>query len=271
MPLQSQLASLISAIGLDVKNLDLRLDTLESIGPSARDLRAAFQSYWSAVVAGGTAGTNFNITPTFVGTATAATYSVVTRYQSLRRVEYLVTTAATTAIASARSNLMMARGTVGQGGYKARLRTGPATGTTVTTGRFFLGIRGSAATPTDVDPSTLANIIGLGWDSADTNVQLMHNDGSGVATKVDLGASFPVPTTDRSVMYELILDCPAGASAIAWQVREIVGNATQSGSISTDQPGATTTMSIQSYHSVGGTSSVVGLAVMDFYVETPEV
>lgn len=40
-------------------------------------------------------------------------------------------------------------------------------------------------------PSSLVNIIAFANDSGDANLQIMHNNASGTATKVDLGSSFP--------------------------------------------------------------------------------
>ena len=54
--------------------------------------------------------------------------------------------------------------------------------------RGFWGFKAAAA---DIggttDPSSLPSIIGVGFDAADTNLQFMVNDGSGTATKTDLG------------------------------------------------------------------------------------
>lgn len=59
-------------------------------------------------------------------------------------------------------------------------------------------------TPSDTgEPSAYKNIIGMGWDLTDTNIQFMHNDHLGTATKIDLGPSFPKPTADRSQVYEI--------------------------------------------------------------------
>lgn len=51
--------------------------------------------------------------------------------------------------------------------------------------RLFIGLRGSTGFFGNADPSTFTNIIGFGLDAADGNVQLMHNDGAGAATKTD--------------------------------------------------------------------------------------
>ena len=88
-------------------------------------------------------------------------------------------------------------------------RWGPATGVTNASHRAFAGMRNTIAAPTDVDPSTLTNICGMGYDAADTNIQFMHNDGAGRATKIDLGAAFPKPNADRTAVYEIAMFCPA--------------------------------------------------------------
>lgn len=53
--------------------------------------------------------------------------------------------------------------------------------------RLFIGLRGSTGFPGNADPSGLTSIIGFGLDAADGNIQLMHNDAAGTATKVDTG------------------------------------------------------------------------------------
>lgn len=56
--------------------------------------------------------------------------------------------------------------------------------------RWFSGLYKSSLLSLP-EPSSLVNMLGLGVDAADTNVQLMYNDASGTATKVDMGASWP--------------------------------------------------------------------------------
>jgi hypothetical protein len=60
--------------------------------------------------------------------------------------------------------------------------------------RQFHGMQSSTSAPVYSDTvlvDTMTNIIGVGSESSDTNLQIFHNDASGTATKVDLGASFP--------------------------------------------------------------------------------
>lgn len=234
-----------------------------------RPLRDERVAYWTAVGGGSTSTTSVAFALASAGTASAPTFNHSTLYNSIGKVAWRITTAATTAIAYMRGNNFCARGVAGYGssGFKVTMRGGPDTGTSTATARFFMGLK-PAANPTDVNPSTLTNIVGMGWDSADTNVQIMVNDASGTATKVDLGASFPVPTVDSSAFYRLDLSCDPGGSAVDYTVTDLISGATTSGTLTTDLPVATTALGAHAWHSVGGTSSVVGLAMQDVYTKT---
>lgn len=73
--------------------------------------------------------------------------------------------------------------------------------------RLFIGLSNSTADIADVQISSLTNIIGIGKDSADTNLQLIHNDGAGLATKVDLGVNFVLnPTKFTTIHVELFCE-----------------------------------------------------------------
>lgn len=208
---------------------------------------------------------------TVAGTVTAKTTAATNIYTALQSTEWLVTTAATTAVASFRQSAAAYRvGTNNAaipGGFYYSCRWGPSTGVATTTHRAFCGM-GSSAAPTDVEPSTLTNSIGMGWDSADTNIQIIHN-AAGAATKIDLGASFPVPTTDRTKMYELVLFSPNSTTqSVGYRVTDLGTNAQVSGVITTNMPSTTTYIGPRTYCSVGGTSSVVGVALCSLYIET---
>jgi len=65
----------------------------------------------------------------------------------------------------------------------------------VANARFFVGLyAGNGLSIGNVNPSTLVNCIGFGSDTGDTNIQLIHNDATGTATKFDLGVNFPANT-----------------------------------------------------------------------------
>lgn len=248
------------------------------IGPSALD--AVLQPHIGRnkiahVSAAGNSTTITNVGTaalTVTGTATAANVATTNVYTRMRILESLVTTTSTTAVAGfyQPANQYTLGGTSAYGGFHLVARFGPSTGVTTGTRRLFAGMSSSTAAPTDVNPSSLTNIIGVGYDAADTNMQIMHNDGTGTATKIDLGASFPRPSADRTKMYELVLFSPPnGGSEVDYQVTDLGTGAVASGTItSADVPAVTTLMSFRCYSSVGGTSSVTGIAINSMYIET---
>ena len=50
------------------------------------------------------------------------------------------------------------------------------------------------SSPTNVEPNTNTNIVGVCQLSTSTNLHILHNDGTGTATTVDLGANYPCNT-----------------------------------------------------------------------------
>jgi hypothetical protein len=228
-------------------------------------------SVWQGVSGSSAPVTIGTATLTATGTATAANIATTNRQTRTQRLEYLVTTAATSAVAGWRyPNLGWTVGgaAADEGGFFYVCRWGPATGVATTTNRAFCGMANVTTAPTDVEPSTITNIIGMGWDAADANIQIMHR-GAGAVTKIALGASFPVPTTDRAKAYELVLFSPPGSTqSVSYTVTDLGTAATTSGTISTNMPTNTTLLAPRCWMSAGGTSSVIGVALMSCYLET---
>jgi len=220
-----------------------------------------------------TATTNARATAlTATGTATTANIATTNLHTMMKRVDFLVTAASTSAIAGFRygtGQWSIGGGSAKLGGFHFICRWGPATGVSTSTNRCFVGMTSSTLAATDVEPSSLTNRVGMGWDAADANIQILHNDASGTCTKTSLGASFPVPTADRAHVYELAMFSPPGTTQrVDWQVTDLVTDAVATGSISTDVPTATTLLVPRGDMSVGGTSSVIGIALMGLYIET---
>ena len=202
-------------------------------------------------------------TLTATGTATAANYATTSLHTRTTRVDYLVTTAATTAVAGYRIGTNIYRVT---DGFHHIFRVAPATGTTVSTRRFFCGMSTSTSAPTDVDPSTLTNSVGVGYSSADTNWQIYFG-GTAVA-KVDTG--IVKPSADRDGPFTVIIFAPPGGAYLGVRlVNEVTGASFETTtSTSTNIMATTTAAGPRAYASVGGTSSVVGLTLFSGYVET---
>ena len=209
---------------------------------------------------------------TATGTATAASKATTTQQTRLKRVEYLVTVAATTAVAGFRGPSLewwLGSG-VNSGGFHYICRFGPATGVATATNRCFVGMSTTATgtAPTDVNPSTLLQMFGIGWDSADTNIQFMNNAALVTATKTDLGASFPVPIVDRTSMYELAMFVAPFSTTITYSFTDLATGAIATGTASSNIPAVNTLLGPRGYISAGGTSSVIGLALSSLYIET---
>jgi hypothetical protein len=206
--------------------------------------------------------------PTALGTATAATETTANAYTQTRKIEYLITVAATTAVVGLRTGIYYATiggVTANKGGFTFEMIAGPGTGVATATNRFYMGVASSVTAPTDVEPSNIANSVSFGWDAADGNAQIMHR-GTGAVTKIDLGAAFAVPTVDRTTMYKLILFSPHGVTqSVRYEVTNLQTGAVAFGTITTNLPTTTTNLAPRTYFSVGGTSSVIGIGFSKLY------
>jgi hypothetical protein len=108
--------------------------------------------------------------------------------------------------------------------------------------RQFYGMQGATtdlAYSDSILVSSLINCIGVGSDSADANLQIFHNDGTGTATKIDLGANFPANRTAGSAMttvYSIeLFNAPNTSSVLYRVVNKETGNSVQ-GTVSTNLP-----------------------------------
>lgn len=155
----------------------------------------------------------------------------------------------------------------GVGGFVSISRWGLSDAATVATARFFVGMCGTISDFGNVGPSSLINIIGVGADNGDTNLALFHNDGSGTATKVDLGANFPAQTLNTD-LYELCLYCPPNAAYVNYLVRRLNTGDNIEGQITTDLPAATQLLGYQFWRNNNSTALAVTLDVCSLIVET---
>lgn len=203
-----------------------------------------------------------DISASVTGTGTAATISTTSMHTMTPRMDVLVTTASTTAVAARRmtNNEFFLSNVDYAGGFDLEFISGGATGQATSTKRYYDGLTGSSGAPTDVNPSTLTNCIIFGHDAADTNLQFMCNDGAGTCTKVDLGANFAKQNTDRGKIYRMRLFAFPNATRVGWWIQDMQTLSIASGVATTDLPAVNTLLSRRCVSSVGGTSSVIGVA-----------
>lgn len=203
---------------------------------------------------------------TSVGTATQAIIGFANKYSTLVRQDILQATASATNVASWRYAANCWSRNASLGGFFTIFRGGVATGASNASSRFYIGLRSSVSSaPTDVDPSTTTQHVGFGWDSTDANAQIMFNDGTGTSSKIDLGASWPVPVADRSEFYELQIYTPRGGTSVFVAVTEVVSGRSFATELTTDLFNSTLGPII--YSSVGGVNDVTGVTFGLFYSE----
>lgn len=129
--------------------------------------------------------------------------------------------------------------------------------------RFFVGFTSGETTIGNVDPSSLLDMIGVGADTADTNMSIMSNDGSGTATKTDLGANFARTAYGVSYHYDLTLICPPNGN-IAYTFNKYTDGGdtyTATGTISSDLPSATTGLTPHCWINNGASAATVRLRI----------
>jgi hypothetical protein len=220
----------------------------------------------------GGADAQFGMAVTAAGTATSEAVATTNLHTYMRRRSWRVTTASATAVAGLRGGALqwtLGGPAPGMGGFHLVWRWGPATGVANAAHRAFVGMRASAGAPSDVNPGAQTNLFGMGYDSGDANVQFMHNDASGQATKIDLGPGFPKPNADLTAVYEIAMFSPPGQTQVLdYEITNLVTGAVAVGTITTDIPAATALLTPYAWMSVGGVSSVIGFATMELYIES---
>lgn len=242
-------------------------------------LRSALQPYlpqkgimWAQALGNTTTISAFGVSVTATGTATALNVAVTNIFTAMRSLEYAVTTAATTAVAGWRSGAQQFhRGGPSNllGGFKFNCRFGRSRGVAAnTTLRGFTGFANSAGVPTDVDPSTQTDVLGVGCDAADTNWHIMHRTGNGTVTKVNTG--FPKAVADNTEMYELAMSAHPSAAEVHFRFTRLSDGAVFTHVATTSLPAPASLLAARGHYSVGGTSSVIGYALSSFYIETAQ-
>ena len=151
------------------------------------------------------------------------------------------------------------------GGFLAIFRFGISS--LVSTQRLAVGLWAStSATTVTIEPNTIVNGVWVGNNLADNNLQLMYNDGSGTASKIDLGDIFV--KNQPNAMYELTLFCKPNDDGISYRIKRLDVAGEVSGKLMTDIPAQTTLLAPHFYANNGGTAAAVVLEFYRYYLET---
>ena len=113
--------------------------------------------------------------------------------------------------------------------------------------------------------STLTNIVGVGSEVGDTNLQVFYNDAAGTASKIDLGASFPANRTagaEMTTVYSVTLVNQPMSTSIVYRVVNNETNAVATGTISTNLPASSQALNLFASRCMS-TTSVTGSGQFD--------
>jgi hypothetical protein len=213
--------------------------------------------------------------PVFTGTLTTRNITTANAFQRMRRIGLVGSSVAGSLVSSRVAAVQITVGDgAGNGGFHTITRFGISDAAFVTSARMFMGIGSSILQPTNVEPNTLLNSIGVGHGAADINLK-MYCAGSAVQPSliVDLGSGFPINTTSADP-YELALfSASSDNSIVSWEVTNIGTGATASGVFNgtpgVQIPASSTLLTyLWSYRSNNATALAVGMDYMSDYIET---
>jgi hypothetical protein len=209
--------------------------------------------------------------PVALGTATARNVAATNLFTRMRRLGY-VSSATAGSLAGhygTASQFTIGDGT-SQGGFLTIIRYGVSDAATVAGARMFVGLRNATAAPTNVEPNTLTNAIGLAQLSTSGNLQIVYG-GSAAQTPIDLGANFPAGTLSADP-YELVLYAPVNNQVVSYRVERLstgaVASGTLTGTIGTALPAASTFLNVTLWRTNNATALAVGIDITSVYVET---
>jgi hypothetical protein len=226
-------AGLIPLAKRELLGMQGSASALTPLQPNVTHTRIA---YWSGVNGSATLNVEDAVAPPALGTPTVRYTNVTNAFTRVRRIGYV---SAATAGSFAGWYSTLATWFLGTGsayGFLASFTFGCADAAAVSGARQFVGMTASTVAPTNVEPSTLTNIIGVGHGAADTNLML-YCAGSAAQTQINLGANFPANTFSTD-MYRFTI-WAAQDGSINYQVDRLGTAYTASGTFPNPTPGTT--------------------------------
>lgn len=238
---------------------------------SVQSLLGANKVRWWTAQGNATAATAVNLTAIVNGTATARNVASSSVFAAISRIGYVQGTAAVGAVAGVRHNVpQFFRGDPGDptgapGGFETILRFGIAS--IPSTGKGFMGMPNTGSSLGTSVPANLLNCLGVGFDEADTTFSAYCNDGSGAATKVDFGASFPAKTINDD-FYEARMFVPPYGDMAVVSLENLKTGAFAEVEFTTNLPAVGVLLAEQIWISTGPTSAGCAVDVSSRFIET---
>lgn len=208
------------------------------------------------------------------GTATArnvATTNILTR---TRRIGY-VSAAATGSLSGARVNVLQytTGNGAGLGGFTWICRFGVSDAAVVAGARMFVGLRNVGSAPTNVEPNTYTNAIGIAQLSTDSTQWYLIHGGSAAQTEIPLGTSLGAPDLTNTIFELALFSPPTSNGIIHYQVTNLGSNVSVTGTLTPvtvgiETPSSTTLLTTSLWRSNNTTALAVSFDIASIYVET---
>ncbi|MBX9754541.1 MAG: hypothetical protein K2X80_07275 [Pseudomonadaceae bacterium] len=201
---------------------------------------------------------------TATGTATLRAIATTNLLTRMTRLAYV---SAATAASLAGAREAVAKYTTGAGsglgGFFARYRFAITDAAAVSGARAFIGLQANTGAPTNVEPSTLVNSLGVCRLSTSSNLWI-YGAGASAGTPVDLGVNFPA--NNPNAAYELALFSPSAGGGY-WQVTRLDTGDVASGTFSV-VPLGTVLLCNQLWCTNNATALACALDICGIYIET---
>jgi hypothetical protein len=250
------------------------------IGPSGLDttvqplLSRNKIAYWNPPGNATTVPGVFGLTaPTIVGTATARTVATTNIATRMRRIGYVSTAVAGNLASHYIANAQFTTGTgTGLGGFHFVTRFVVSDAATVTGARHFCGVSSTTAAPTNVQPNTLTNSIGMAQLSTDATQWYLVYGGSVAQTAIALGTGLGAPTLTNTAWEIALFSSPEQNAVVNYQITNLGSGVSVSGTLSgtpgTTVPASTTLLTYRQFRTNNTTALAVGVDICSIYIET---
>jgi len=163
----------------------------------------------------------------------------------------------------------------GLGGFHFVTRFATSDAATVAGARAFVGMSSATNAPTNVEPSTLTNSIGVAQLSTDATQWYLVYGGSSAQTAIALGTGIGAPTLTNTA-FELALFCaPSANGVVHYELLNIGSGVKVVGTLTPGTPGlqtplSTTLLAPRLWRTNNATAAAIGLDIISIYIETDQ-
>lgn len=204
---------------------------------------------------------------TNTGTPTARAITPGGAYLAVRKRFGIVSAATAASLAGNRqtTGTFYASNVADQGGFLSIVRFGISASSA--DARMFVGCVANTAAPTNVEPNTINNSIGVGKIAGSANLQLIVRNAA-AATTTDLGVNFPANTANAT--YELGIYVPPNSVSYSLYLRRLdVLQYVEFLGMTVNVPVVNTLLNWNHWICNNATAAVVSLDILSQYAEAP--